>query len=70
MTSRPNAANAKVRTLILAVVLRELHAWVVAAAGATPTWRGTRHERRWSITAGVISVHDDDGMHIKDRERG
>jgi hypothetical protein len=59
-----------VRELLLRDVLPDLARWVQEAFDAPPTWRDMRHERRWSITAGVLAVHDDDGMRILDRERG
>ncbi|MFA6135670.1 MAG: hypothetical protein WC869_16800 [Phycisphaerae bacterium] len=59
-----------VRELLLRDVLPDLARWLREAFEAPQTWRDTRHERRWSIKAGALVAHDDDGMHILDRERG
>ena len=58
------------RALPLSDALPNLAIWLDEAWKAPDTWREARHERRWVIAANQIEVHDDDGLHILDRERG
>jgi hypothetical protein len=66
----PRLDSESPQELVRTVVLPDLRTWVGEVPNATATWRGIRHERRWSVTSGVVAIHDDDGMHILDRERG
>ena len=64
------ASRDGVRTLLLRDALPDLTEWLDRAWNAPDTWRDARHERRWVLAADRVEVHDDDGLHILDRERG
>ena len=56
--------------LIASVVLPDLASWIDKAMQSSEVWQDARHERNWSIHGESVDTHEDDGMHIVDRDRG
>jgi len=53
--------RAATRAVLRQGALPSLDTWITQALDASETWLQTRHQRRWHLTNGLLTRHDDGG---------